>query len=119
MRKSWKTWVAAAALLTAMPLLAQQTAKEAEREAGSGEQYDKLLRRTGNHEILARLEGNWQGNLKANVFSDDPKQRRPDISLAQSRLGWKPKVPLREGLKQTIEYFDALLSKDAAAAAPA
>jgi UDP-glucuronate decarboxylase len=42
---------------------------------------------------------------------DDPKQRRPDISLASARLGWQPTVPLAEGLKRTIEYFDALLTK--------
>jgi UDP-glucuronate decarboxylase len=49
--------------------------------------------------------------------TDDPKQRRPDISLAQSQLGWNPRVPLREGLKHTIEYFDALLTSGSAAAA--
>jgi UDP-glucuronate decarboxylase len=37
--------------------------------------------------------------------SDDPSQRRPDISLAKQHLGWEPKVPLREGLAKTIEYF--------------
>ncbi|MEP9376371.1 UDP-glucuronic acid decarboxylase family protein [Aquabacter sp. CN5-332] len=42
---------------------------------------------------------------------DDPKQRRPDISLAGETLGWQPTVPLREGLIRTIAYFDALLSK--------
>lgn len=36
---------------------------------------------------------------------DDPKQRQPDISLAKDKLGWKPKVSLNHGLKQTIEYF--------------
>jgi Protein of unknown function (DUF1579) len=72
MRKSWKAWVAAVALLTAMPLLAQQTAKEAEKEAGSFEQYDKLLRQSGNHEILARLAGNWQADLKAMVWGGTP-----------------------------------------------
>jgi len=36
---------------------------------------------------------------------DDPKQRRPDITRAKARLGWGPKVPLREGLKSTITYF--------------
>ena len=40
---------------------------------------------------------------------DDPKQRQPDISLAKSALGWWPKVPLEEGLKETIGYFRALL----------
>ncbi len=40
---------------------------------------------------------------------DDPKQRCPDITLAQTRLGWSPQVPLREGLERTIGYFDELL----------
>jgi UDP-glucuronate decarboxylase len=36
---------------------------------------------------------------------DDPKQRQPDISRAQSLLGWNPTIPLREGLQKTIEDF--------------
>ncbi len=36
---------------------------------------------------------------------DDPKQRKPDISLAKKLLGWEPKVSLDEGLRSTIEYF--------------
>jgi len=36
---------------------------------------------------------------------DDPKTRRPDTTLAESLLGWKPQVSLREGLSKTIEYF--------------
>jgi UDP-glucuronate decarboxylase len=44
--------------------------------------------------------------------SDDPTQRQPDISLAKEKLGgWEPKVPLRDGLIKTIEYFDQLLSE--------
>lgn len=43
---------------------------------------------------------------------DDPKQRRPDITLAREKLNWEPTVPLREGLKKTIEYFDRLLRKE-------
>lgn len=40
---------------------------------------------------------------------DDPKQRKPDITLAQERLnGWEPKIKLEEGLKKTIEYFKSL-----------
>ena len=41
---------------------------------------------------------------------DDPRQRRPDITQAEQVLGWKPTVPLREGLTRTIAYFDDLLS---------
>jgi dTDP-glucose 4,6-dehydratase len=37
--------------------------------------------------------------------ADDPKQRRPDITKARTLLGWEPKVPLAEGLQETIEYF--------------
>src|SRR5271170_3658829 len=36
---------------------------------------------------------------------DDPKQRRPDISVAGAQLGWEPRTPLREGLKPTVDYF--------------
>ncbi|MDX2498717.1 MAG: SDR family oxidoreductase [Desulfobacterales bacterium] len=42
--------------------------------------------------------------------ADDPRQRRPDITLAREVIGWEPKVELDEGLKKTIAYFDELLS---------
>jgi len=40
---------------------------------------------------------------------DDPKQRRPDISKAKSVLGWQPKIPLADGLKRTVVYFEELI----------
>ena len=40
---------------------------------------------------------------------DDPKQRRPDISLAKQMLGWEPKVQLKEGLEKTISFFKGKL----------
>ena len=43
---------------------------------------------------------------------DDPKQRQPDITLAKDKLGWEPKVPLREGLEKTMAYFAELLKTD-------
>jgi UDP-glucuronate decarboxylase len=45
---------------------------------------------------------------------DDPVQRQPDITLAQSALGWVPKVALEEGLCKTIEYFRALFRMESA-----
>jgi len=42
--------------------------------------------------------------------SDDPKQRQPDISLAQRELGWHPKVALSDGLARTIPYFEQILA---------
>jgi UDP-glucuronate decarboxylase len=63
-------------------------------------------------EEIIRLTGS-KSKLKTNPLPvDDPKQRRPDISLAKARLGWNPSVQLVEGLVKTIEYFDLLLSKD-------
>jgi len=44
--------------------------------------------------------------------SDDPKKRKPDISLAKKELGWEPMVKLEEGLKLTIAYFDELLKRN-------
>lgn len=43
--------------------------------------------------------------------SDDPMQRKPDISLAKEKLGWQPAIALEEGLRRTIAYFDRLLSE--------
>ncbi|MFO7570091.1 MAG: UDP-glucuronic acid decarboxylase family protein [Smithellaceae bacterium] len=43
--------------------------------------------------------------------SDDPTQRKPDITLAQSRLGWQPSVALEEGLAKTIHYFQNILNR--------
>jgi UDP-glucuronate decarboxylase len=41
--------------------------------------------------------------------SDDPKQRRPDITLAKTKLQWEAKVTLEDGLKETITYFKDLI----------
>jgi UDP-glucuronate decarboxylase len=41
--------------------------------------------------------------------TDDPRQRKPDISYAESTIGWCPQVGLEEGLGRTVSYFDALL----------
>ena len=43
--------------------------------------------------------------------ADDPKQRQPDITRARELLGWKPRVPLDQGLGRTIDYFRELLAE--------
>jgi UDP-glucuronate decarboxylase len=40
---------------------------------------------------------------------DDPKQRRPDISLARSKLAWEPAIEVHDGLSRTIAYFQSQL----------
>jgi len=62
------------------------------------------------HEILD-ITGSKSKIVYLPLPEDDPVQRQPDISTAREKLGgWEPVVPLREGLIQTIEYFDRLLS---------
>ena len=41
--------------------------------------------------------------------ADDPTQRKPDITLAQQKLGWQPKIALEQGLVTTIQYFRDIL----------
>ena len=42
---------------------------------------------------------------------DDPRVRRPDITLARTVLGWEPKVPLEEGLRRSYLYFQSLVAE--------
>ena len=46
---------------------------------------------------------------------DDPKQRKPDITKAKTLLGWEPKVPLREGLAKSLDYFKGCVAREAKA----
>jgi len=43
---------------------------------------------------------------------DDPARRRPDITKAKALLGWEPKVPLREGLERSLDYFKACVGRE-------
>jgi UDP-glucuronate decarboxylase len=56
-------------------------------------------------EILIRMTGSRAKIVFKPLPQDDPTQRKPDITLAQKKLGWQPRVPLEEGLAKTIEYF--------------
>ena len=60
-------------------------------------------------EHIIRLTGSRSEIVFRPLPSDDPKQRKPDITLAREKLGgWYPSVPLEEGLKRTIRYFQSL-----------
>jgi UDP-glucuronate decarboxylase len=56
-------------------------------------------------ELAMKLTGSKSKIVHRPLPGDDPKQRRPDITLAKKHLGWEPAVPLEEGLKRTIAYF--------------
>ncbi|WP_374333412.1 NAD-dependent epimerase/dehydratase family protein, partial [Aestuariivirga sp.] len=59
-------------------------------------------------EQVLKLTGSRSKIIHLPLPQDDPRQRRPDITLARQKLGWEPRVPLAEGLKLTIEYFRQL-----------
>ncbi len=60
-------------------------------------------------ELVIELTGSKSELVYHPLPENDPTRRRPDISLARERLDWTPVVPLNEGLKHTIAYFDNLL----------
>ena len=61
-------------------------------------------------EMVLRLVGGTSKLVFQPLPSDDPRQRKPDISLAHEKLGWTPSVSLEDGLKETISYFKTLLA---------
>jgi UDP-glucuronate decarboxylase len=60
-------------------------------------------------EMVIALTGSSSKIVHRPLPEDDPRQRCPDISLAQKLLAWAPRVQLREGLMKTVEYFEGLL----------
>lgn len=60
-------------------------------------------------QIIIRLTGNRSKIVFQPRPSDDPAQRKPDISLAGEVLGWQPRVALKEGLEKTIAYFSKVI----------
>ncbi|MDB5650769.1 MAG: NAD-dependent epimerase/dehydratase [Hyphomicrobiales bacterium] len=66
-------------------------------------------------ELVIEMTGSKSKIISLPLPSDDPKQRRPDITQAKAVLGWEPVTPLRAGLEKTITYFDTLLSTPASA----
>jgi len=70
-------------------------------------------------ELVIELSGSKSKIVKARPLpEDDPLQRQPDITLAKSRLGWEPKIALREGLKRTIDWFRGISLADYRAPTP-
>jgi UDP-glucuronate decarboxylase len=56
-------------------------------------------------EMVIQLTGSKAKLIHKPLPPDDPRQRQPEIALARTKLGWEPKVQLRDGLAKTIEYF--------------
>jgi dTDP-glucose 4,6-dehydratase len=69
-------------------------------------------------EMVIAETGSSSGIESLPLPADDPKVRRPDITLARDVLGWEPLTTLREGLKRTIPYFRQLVESENAQARP-
>ena len=59
--------------------------------------------------VLALIPGSKSQIIYKPLPQDDPRQRKPDISLAQEMLGWTPQITLQEGLINTIDYFRTIV----------
>jgi len=60
-------------------------------------------------QLVLEMTGSRSKLVHQDLPSDDPRQRKPDISRAKELMGWEPKVKLRDGLEKTIAYFDQQL----------
>ncbi len=69
-------------------------------------------------ETVIRLTGSTSKIDYRPLPEDDPKVRRPDITIARKVLGWEPEISLEEGLKKTIPYFRKLVEEKGAGARP-
>ena len=62
-------------------------------------------------ELVLELTGSKSELIFKPLPHDDPRQRRPDITLAKTKLDWEPTVRLEEGLLKVIEYFKNLFAE--------
>jgi len=59
-------------------------------------------------EHIRRITGTASAIAFEPLPEDDPKRRKPDIAKARAVLGWEPRIPLEDGLRRTVEYFQGI-----------
>ena len=100
--------IAAATLITALAqvalfVVAGRLTSRLERVAHDA--FIGIVRAGMLADMVLELTGSQSRIVSRPLPTDDPRVRRPDITRAREKLGWSPKVPLREGLQRTIEWF--------------
>ena len=60
-------------------------------------------------ELIIEITGSRSKLIRMPLPPDDPRQRKPEITLARKTLDWEPKVRLEAGLRRTCQYFESLL----------
>jgi UDP-glucuronate decarboxylase len=93
-------------LVTAITGL-METAEEVTGPVNLGNPVEFTIRELAE-EVIA-LTGARSELIFQDLPADDPRQRKPEIDLAERLLDWQPKVPLKEGLRDTVSYFERLL----------
>ena len=68
-----------------------------------GTQFEMSMKELA--ETIKKLTGSSSEITFQDLPEDDPKQRKPDTTVAKAQLGWKEEVSVEDGLKKTIEYF--------------
>jgi UDP-glucuronate decarboxylase len=64
-------------------------------------------------QLVLKVTGSQSKLVFLPIPLDDPKQRKPDISLARELLNWEPKIKLEQGVIQTVNYFKSILFESA------
>ena len=64
--------------------------------------------------MITEMTGSASEIIYQALPTDDPRRRRPDISLAKEKIGWEPTVPVQDGLKNTIDWFLKFLAEEKA-----
>ena len=82
-----------------------ETGKQVTGPVNLGNPQETTIRQLAD--AIIEMIGSSSRIVQEPLPQDDPRQRKPDIAMAQTLLGWNPEVPLEEGLRRTIEYFGA------------
>ena len=72
-----------------------------------GNPYEVTIKKLAK--IIIRLVSSSAKIVYKDLPNDDPKRRKPDITLAKKELAWEPKINIEEGLMRTIGYFKRII----------